>query len=76
MRAVRILIEITGAGRGSKDAYLHIEHCDTPKRSNGWCYSGQSFTYYRIDGSSYCFDNGVGTALRSRGLVYPASLLG
>jgi hypothetical protein len=35
MRAMRILVEITGVGRGSKDTYLHIEHCDTPKRSNG-----------------------------------------
>jgi hypothetical protein len=31
---MRILIEITGAGRGSKDTYLHIEHCDIAIRQS------------------------------------------
>jgi hypothetical protein len=35
MGAVRILVKVTGAGRGSKDTYLYIEHRDTPKRGNG-----------------------------------------
>jgi hypothetical protein len=72
---MRILVKVTGAGRDSKNTYLHIKHFDTPNCSNDGCYRGQSFTYYRIDGSSDCSDNGVGTALRLRGSVYPAALL-